>query len=212
MSDIGEIADRSATIQEFAAGYFHRLTAVLESMDLDRLAALAQELDEARQAGQTVFIAGNGGSATTASTMSNDLGFDILKKTGTQHAFRIHPLTDTVGAITAIGNDVGFERIFVDQLRVSYRPGDKLIVISASGNSPNLVLAAEWVKAAGGTVLGLLGFTGGRLLEICDIAVHFRSHPGEYGPVEDAHLVVNHVLAHWYQAKLGAAEDHRGTS
>ncbi|PKM99057.1 MAG: sugar isomerase, partial [Elusimicrobia bacterium HGW-Elusimicrobia-2] len=80
--------------------------------------------------------------------------------------------------------------------------GDKLLAISASGNSPNIVAAAEWVKQQGGKVIGFLGFSGGKLKEISDIILHVKSEPGEYGPVEDAHLVLNHILAHWFQCKL----------
>jgi D-sedoheptulose 7-phosphate isomerase len=76
------------------------------------------------------------------------------------------------------------------------------LAISASGNSPNVVIAAEWVKEQGGRVISFVGFTGGRLKDISDLVVHVKSEAGEYGPVEDAHLVLNHILAHWFQFKL----------
>lgn len=90
-------------------------------------------------------MAGNGSSATTATTMVNDIGFDIVRKTGTDRPFRLFALTDNNSVITAIGNDVGYENIFINQLRIHFRKGDKLIVISARGNSPNLIKAAKWV-------------------------------------------------------------------
>ena len=86
--------------------------------------------------------------------------------------------------------------------KIHYRKGDALIVISASGNSPNVLNAAEWVKDNGGKVIGFLGFSGGKLLNVCDIKIHVRAELGEYGPVEDAHLIINHILAHWFQEKL----------
>ena len=92
--------------------------------------------------------------------------------------------------------------IFLNQLKIHYKPGDKLVVISASGNSKNLILASKWVKKKGGKVIGLLGFTGGELKNICDTFVHVKSEYGEYGPVEDFHLIINHILAHWLQNKL----------
>lgn len=197
-----ELAAGATSAGEFATLYFKRLQNALEGMDVAQIARMADALERARVEGITVFVAGNGGSATTATSMANDLGFDIIKKTKTDRPFRLHALTDNNAAMTAIANDVGYDDVFVNQLRVHYRPKDAIILISASGNSPNAVRAAEWVKAAGGTVIGLLGFTGGKLRDLCDIVVHVPSQAGEYGPVEDAHLVVNHVLAHWFQAKL----------
>lgn len=205
MTDIGSLAKAADNIEGFASSYFSRLRAVLGTLDLGALHALAEQLDAARREGRTIFVAGNGGSATTATSMANDLGFDILKKTPVKRTFRIHALTDNVAAITAISNDVGYEDVFVNQLSIHYEPGDMLIVISASGNSPNVVAAAEWVKGRGGVVAALLGFSGGRLGEIADINLHFATEAGEYGPVEDAHLVVNHILAHWFQARFSGS-------
>jgi len=192
----------SDSIESFATAYFERLLTVLRSVDLSDLSELERELESARAEGTTIFVAGNGGSATTATSMANDLGFDILKKTSVKSTFRLHALTDALAAITAVANDVGYERVFVEQLRVHFRTGDKLIVISASGNSPNVIEAARWVKEQGGTVIAMVGFSGGLLAEIADVVLHFKTDVGEYGPVEDAHLVVNHILAHWFQHKL----------
>ena len=201
MDDVGTLAKAATTLPEFATSYFQRLAEVLSSIDPQALVAFERTLLHAREHGQTVFVAGNGGSASTATTMANDLGSDVMRKTGSA-PLRILSLSDNNSVLTALANDVGYERVFLDQLRIHYRPGDVLIVISASGNSPNVVRAAEWVKEQQGEVVGLLGFDGGRLLELCDIAVHVRTEHGEYGPVEDAHLVVNHLLAHWLQATL----------
>jgi len=163
---------------------------------------LVEEFEDARAAGSTIFVAGNGGSATTATCMANDIGSDIIKKTGTEKPFKVFALTDNTSVITAIANDVGYEYVFLNQLKIQYRQGDRLLAISASGNSPNVVVAAEWVKTQGGRVISFVGFTGGRLKDMSDVVVHVKSEAGEYGPVEDAHLVLNHVLAHWFQNKL----------
>ena len=202
MKPIDQMVLDSSDAAEFAVRYFDHLRALLDTIDPDQIRALVRAMDEARRSGSTIFVAGNGGSATTATSMANDLGFDVLKKSGIARTFRVLALTDSNAAITAMANDVGYESIFTNQLRIHYREGDLLLVISASGNSPNVVEAAEWVKEQGGTVIGFLGFTGGKLGEICDVSIHAASGPGEYGPVEDAHLVMNHVLAHWFQVRL----------
>ena len=202
---VNSLATTASNAGAFATEYFERVKRALDDIDVDRIAQIATVLDQARRDGRTIFVAGNGGSATTATSMANDLGFDIVKKTGIDLPFRFLAVTDNTAAITAIANDVGYEDIFVNQIRIHYRPGDLLIVISASGNSPNAIRAAEWVKAAGGMVIALLGFTGGMLMGLSDIVLHVPTEAGEYGPVEDAHLIVNHVLAHWFQARLSAS-------
>jgi D-sedoheptulose 7-phosphate isomerase len=196
------LATEARDVGAFADGYFNRLKSILDRIDRNAVARLAQELESARAEGATVFLVGNGGSATLASSMANDLGLDVVRKAGTPHPFRMSALTDSVAAITAIANDVGYENAFVNQLRMHYREGDRLIVVSASGNSPNVVNAAQYVKERGGRVLGLLGFSGGVLLGMCDVTVHVPSEAGEYGPVEDVHLIVSHILAHWFQVRF----------
>tara|TARA_B100000029_G_C16812536_1_gene681003 strand:- start:179 stop:529 length:351 start_codon:yes stop_codon:yes gene_type:complete len=111
-------------------------------------------------------------------------------------------LTDNNGVMTAISNDVGYESLFENQLKIHYQTGDCLIVISASGNSENLIRAVRWVNKNKGITMGLLGFDGGKLLNLCDTSILVNTKSGEYGPVEDIHLVINHILAHWFQNKL----------
>ncbi|MEI7996713.1 MAG: SIS domain-containing protein [Methylococcaceae bacterium] len=202
MNNIDKLYNGSRSASEFAEGYIAYLKQALDSIELESIDKLVEEFENARAIGNTIFIAGNGGSATTATSMGNDLGFDILKKSGTDKPFRVLALTDNTSVITAIANDVGYDNIFLNQLKIHYRQGDKLLAISASGNSPNVVVAAEWVKKHGGSVISFVGFTGGKLKDISDVVVHVKSEAGEYGPVEDAHLVLNHILAHWFQSKL----------
>ena len=202
MNNINAAYNSSERFSEFSKKYFNYLSEIQKNIDLNELDKFAEEFLHAREEGNTIFVAGNGGSAATATTMANDIGFDIIKKTGTDKPFRVFALTDNTSVITAISNDVGYENIFINQLKIHYRKGDILVVISASGNSKNVVLAASWVKSMGGKVIGLLGFDGGALREICDISILIPSAPGDYGPVEDMHLMVNHLLAHWFQNKL----------
>ena len=202
MNNIDRLCNVSQSAGEFARGYFNYLKQVLDSIKPESIDKLVQEFESARATGNTIFVAGNGGSATTATSMANDIGFDIIKKSGTDKPFRVLALTDNTSVITAIANDAGYENVFLNQLKIHYRRGDKLLAISASGNSPNVVAAAEWVKQQGGSVISFTGFTGGKLKELSNVVVHVKSESGEYGPVEDAHLVLNHILAHWFQRRL----------
>ena len=202
MNNIEKAYKRVKSIGQFSKEYLSYLSETLNRVDENEINRLAAIFESSRLNGNTIFIAGNGGSASTASTMANDIGFDIIKKTATNKPFRVFSLVDNNSIITAIANDVGYENIFVNQLKIHYRPGDCLIAISASGNSPNVLKAAEWVKSKNGSIIGFLGFTGGKLIEFCDIKIHVKTEPGEYGPVEDAHLIMNHILAHWFQNKL----------
>ena len=202
MNNLEKAYKQVNSIGQFSREYFLYLSKVLESIDEVEINKLGDLFESAREDGNTIFVAGNGGSSTTATTMANDIGFDILKKTGVDKAFRILSLVDNNSVVTAIANDVGYENIFINQLKIHYRAGDSIILISASGNSPNILKAAEWVKDKGGAIIGFLGFTGGKLIDLCDVKIHVKSEPGEYGPVEDAHLIMNHILAHWFQNKL----------
>ncbi len=202
MNNLNQAYSEVSTLGQYSRKYFSYLGKVLESIDENEINKLGEAFEKAREMGNTIFVAGNGGSSATATTMANDIGFDILKKTGTDKAFRVLSLSDNNSVITAIANDVGYENAFINQLKIHYRSGDSIILISASGNSPNILKAAEWVKRKGGTIIGLLGFTGGKLIEFCDVKIHVKSEAGEYGPVEDAHLIINHILAHWFQNKL----------
>ena len=165
MNHLEKIAISSETIGEFSQEYFTYLSRVLVSIDVNEINKLADHFEFMRSNGNTIFVAGNGGSAATATTMANDIGFDIIKKTGTDKPFKIFSLVDNNSVITAISNDVGYDTIFLNQLKIHYREGDSLIVISASGNSPNILAAAEWVKSRGGKIIGFLGFSGGKLID-----------------------------------------------
>jgi D-sedoheptulose 7-phosphate isomerase len=193
--------ERGLDAFEFSKGYASYLITLLEKLDHSKIAECIKHLEEARQGDNTIFIIGNGGSASTASHIGNDFGLAVLKKTNkpVNKSYRALALTDNISVISAIGNDSTYDNIFLDQLKVHFRKGDKLIAISASGNSPNLITATEWFTAQGGTVMGWLGFDGGRLKDLVDIPVVVESPKGEYAPVEDIHLVINHIIVTWMQ-------------
>lgn len=202
MNNIEQGFEKSADFHAFAKNYFSYLYKLLEELDTSQIASFAREMESARQNCNTVFFVGNGGSAATASHMANDFGTDIHKRTLTDKPYRAMSLVDNCAVMLAVANDTGYENLFVGQLKIHYRKGDKLIAISASGNSPNVVAAAQWVKKQGGTVIALVGFDGGRLKEISDVAVQVKALKGEYGPVEDIHLVLDHLVTYWLQYQI----------
>ena len=171
--------------------YRDEAIALLEMLDITSVTEAAVALRSARDRGAMVYVAGNGGSATTASHMATDLMFGRgLPEPG----LRVIGLADNQAVITATANDVSYDEVFARQLRRLARPGDVLILVSASGNSPNVVRAAEVAREMEVTIIGLTGFDGGRLAGLSDVSVHVPSPPDAYGPVEDVHLIVNHML------------------
>ena len=210
LNTIERLSLETLSAEAFAAGYLDYVSTLIKKLDTRAIAAFIHQLEAARQNNNTVFLAGNGGSAATASHMANDIGLDVLKKSKIGTPFRVLALTDNVAVMTAVGNDDGYDKLFVYQLRIHYQPGDKLVVISASGNSPNVVEAARWVKQQGGAVIGLVGFDGGKVREFCDVLLHVETPRGEYGPVEDIHLILNHLTANYLLGKMrqtaGAAQ------
>ena len=201
-NSISKIASSSKSLKFFSKAYIDYLSKLLSTIDFKKLEKLEKTLLLARKNDKNIFVFGNGGSAATASTMANDLGFDIIKKTKTKKAFKFFALTDNTPVLTAISNDTGYENLFVNQLKIHFKKGDFAIIISASGNSKNLILASKWIKKNKGKTFSLLGFDGGALKKLTDDYLIINSIKGDYGPVEDTHLILNHILAHWFQKKL----------
>jgi D-sedoheptulose 7-phosphate isomerase len=198
MNRVETIFQDSSSPEVFARGYLAYLGEVLGKMDTKAIAAFIEALLDAREKNKQIFFLGNGGSAATASHFANDvaIGSRTLHK-----PFRAIALTDNVAAMTAIANDYGYDDIFVQQLMVLSQPGDVVVAISASGNSPNVIKAVEYAKSKGALTVGLTGFDGGKLKQLCEISVHVPSNKGEYGPVEDLHMVVDHLLGAYLMLK-----------
>jgi D-sedoheptulose 7-phosphate isomerase len=144
-----------------------------------------------RRSGSTVFIAGNGGSASTASHISLDwmLGPNLVNP-----PLRVISLVDSTASITATGNDIAFLDIFSRPLRALAQEGDLLVVVSASGNSPNLVSLVETARDKGVRVAAITGFDGGRLAKAADLSIHVATEIGDYGVAEDIHLMIGHMV------------------
>jgi D-sedoheptulose 7-phosphate isomerase len=176
---------------EFAAAYLSYLQSVLQRIDTVSIGRFVQTLLDARERGATVFFIGNGGSAATASHFANDISIGTNEY---DKPFRALSLTDNVPLITAIANDFGYEEIFVRQMRVLGKRGDVVVGISASGNSPNLLKAFDYAREAGIKSVAITAFDGGKMKAVADEGIHVATGPKEYGPAEDAHMVLDHLV------------------
>ena len=159
-------------------------------------------LYRAYQNEKQVFTLGNGGSASTASHMAAD----IAKNTIAPHMrrFRVLSLNDNTALLTALANDLGYENVFKEQLQNLIRPGDLLIAISGSGDSPNVVNALRYAREQCAEIVGLLGFDGGEAASLADVAIVVPSK--HYGIVEDVHLIINHIIVDYFQSKLAEVQ------
>lgn len=185
-------------MKDHIRGYLGRLEAALATIPPDQVEELSTRLYGAYQDGKQVFVLGNGGSASTASHMAADLAKNTIG--ANMRRFRIMSLNDNIPLMTALSNDMGYHRMFAEQLVNLIRPGDVLVVISGSGNSPNVLRAVDYARGQCAQVVGLLGFSGGRAAELCDTAIVVDSE--DYGVIEDAHLILNHILVEYFRERL----------
>jgi D-sedoheptulose 7-phosphate isomerase len=181
---------------QMAAGPFlKRVADELLRIDPAEVKALADLMYEKYLAGRMIFVIGNGGSGSNASHFCEDIGKGTLRKQDfdddRKRRFKILSLTDNTPYILAWGNDEGFDRVFVEQLKNLASPGDLLVAISGSGNSPNVLRAVEWANARGLATFGCTGFAGGKLRGL--------SHKGLHVPLDDMGIVETLHLAafHW---------------
>ena len=195
MSDARDVAAgplEPLPVRALVGRYLGDLQRLLDQIEPAALERAVEHLRRAREAGATIYLAGNGGSAATATHLANDLG-KATRRSG-RRPIRVLSLSDNVSWLTALANDEGYERAFAGQLENFASPGDVLIVISASGNSPNLLRAVELARARGLVTIGVLGFDGGKLEGMVDEALVLRSEKGLYGPVESAHVVLLDIV------------------
>lgn len=170
--------------------YIQRLLSDISSLDTQAVESACQILLRTWREGRTLFIAGNGGSAGTANHFCCDFGKNAVQ--GDVGRPRVISLSANIEVLTALGNDFSYDQVFSEQMKNLFCEGDTLLLISASGNSPNIVRAAEYAKAHGGTVIGLTGFSGGRLLALSDCSIHIPDN--SYERVEDLHMIVTHIF------------------
>lgn len=182
--------------------YLADLQEALDALSRERLSELGDILFRAYRNDRQVFILGNGGSSSTASHMAADLGKNTI---GTNmRRFRVMSLNDNTALLTALANDLGYEHVFAEQLVNLVRPGDVLVVLSASGNSPNVLTAIRYAREQCAEVIAFLGFDGGEAAKISDVALVVPS--ASYGIVEDSHLIINHILVEHFQARLAECQ------
>jgi D-sedoheptulose 7-phosphate isomerase len=171
-------------------GYLSALTQVIENFPVEELAEITELLQHARENQATIFICGNGGSWATAAHMVCDFGKNT--RMPEKKRIRVIGLGDNIPSLTAYANDEGYERVFAEPLMNLMMPGDVLIAISGSGNSPNVLEAAKTAKVLGGTSIGLTGFNGGQLKDLVDHSLVIPSDCMEI--IEDFHMIVDHLL------------------
>ena len=189
-------------VSDFVSDYVDRLKYAIDQVPHDRVAAMGEILYRAYRHNKQVFIVGNGGSAATASHMACDLGKNTISPN--RPRFRVLSLNDNVALVSALANDLGYEHVFSEQLKNLIRPGDVLISITGSGNSPNILRAMEYARERAATNIALLGFDGGRALALADEYVLVPVH--DYGVVEDLHMVLDHILTEYFRVRLDAED------
>ena len=187
--------ERKDKVQNYLEDYKVRLDNILNLIDPNALEQVIIKIIETFKNDKTLYIVGNGGSAATASHMQADFAF--FTRHFTKFRPKVRALTDNVPLITAIGNDTTFFDIFVEQMRGNFEPGDAIICISASGNSENVIRAAEFANNHGGTSIACVGFEGGKLKDVAKIVFFTPNPKSDYGPVEDMHTILNHIIVNF---------------
>ena len=182
-------------MKSFMDAYCKELSSEMSLLDEKEFTKITNLLLDAYRGDRQVFIAGNGGSAGTANHFVCDFGKNAVQ--GDKRRFRILSVCDNIEKITALGNDIAFDQIFRFQLGNLMRPGDVLIVISASGNSPDLVNACEYAKEIGGHIIALSGFGGGKICNGADACL--KTDMRSYERIEDLHSVILHMVVCWFK-------------
>lgn len=185
-----------STISQFISSYFDEVQKTIKKLNSKEILKAIEKILEAYQNDRKVYILGNGGSASIASHLACDLGKGTLNRVYDESEKRVKAisLTDNTALITAYANDVGYDAIFLQQLRNLIEKDDVLIAISGSGNSKNVIKAVRYSKKIGATVIAFSGFEkGGELGTLSDITI--ISKTSHYGPIEDTHMMVGHLIA-----------------
>ena len=182
----------SSASAQIAADYAEAAALLLRQIDLEAVQRTLVRLRAVRDRGAWIYVTGNGGSSAIASHWVNDLG-KATKRSGCP-PLRVMSLNDNIAWLSALANDEGYERVFSGQLENFARPGDLLVVISASGNSPNVIRAVELAKSIGTFSVGLLGFDGGILKDQVDDCIWIPTQLGQYELVEDMFSILCHIM------------------
>jgi len=187
--------------KEIKAYIAHEIETI-QSLDIEQINAALNLLLDTFENGNTVFTFGNGGSASTASHFQNDFNKGVSEHT--EKKFNLLCLNDNISTVMAIANDIGFEEVFRFQLKGHIKPGDVVLAISGSGNSKNVLNAVEYAKAQGNKVIGLTGFSGGKLKELSDVSLHAPIHSMQV--TEDVHMIFDHLMMSVFYKTLGGID------
>ncbi|MEP6960907.1 MAG: SIS domain-containing protein [Acidobacteriota bacterium] len=181
----------------FADSYRASLLQTLAKIESAKVAQAVAWLREARDQGRNIFVCGNGGSAATASHFACDIVKGASYLQGKR--FKIMALTDSLPTLTAYSNDVSYSCVFVEQLKNFAQPGDVVMAISGSGNSPNVVQAIEYANSIGCRTIGLSGRNGGALGPLSQLNIHVAEP--HMGRIEDAHMIVCHMIGYYFMER-----------
>ena len=184
---------RARDATDACADYSRRLQTLLAESDWTATGQLAEDLIECWRNGRQVFICGNGGSAANAMHLANDLLYGISKTRGS--GLRVNALSANASVLTCLANDEGYDHIFSMQLAVQAQAGDLLIVLSGSGNSPNIISALEQARQMSVRSYAILGYSGGKAKNLADASIHFPVDDMQIS--EDMQLVVGHMVMQW---------------
>ncbi|TMF98179.1 MAG: SIS domain-containing protein [Chloroflexi bacterium] len=185
-----QLMERPQTTATVLEGHINDVRTVLSAIPIDAIERAVGIILDAYDNGAHVYVVGNGGSATNATHFACDLSKATI--VDGRARLRVTSLTDNIALLTAWANDTSYDRVFSEQLTNLLDPGDVVIAISASGNSPNVVSAVLAARLMRASTIALVGFAGGRLLEAVDAAIHVPSN--DYGVVEDCHSVIEHAI------------------
>jgi D-sedoheptulose 7-phosphate isomerase len=180
-------------MNEYVKKYVEKLTNAINQPAMQEALKLAQWMKDAWQSGNTIYFCGNGGSAGNAIHLANDFTYGAGKKNGL--GLRVEALSANAAIITCLANDIGYEAIYSEQLRVKANPGDILVVLSGSGNSPNIIQALKMGESIGMKTCAILGFTGGKCKDMVQLPIHFEVNDMQIS--EDMQLSVGHICMQW---------------
>lgn len=187
---------------EYIKDYLELTRKTLDSLNSQEIQNVVTEFIRAYEEEGTIYIFGNGGSASTASHLANDFNKGISEYVDKK--FKVICLNDNVSTLMSIANDISYDEVFRFQLKNKLKPGDLVIGISGSGNSKNVVNAIAYAKEQGIKTIGLTGFSGGKLKDLADVCFHVKLNNMQV--VEDMHMILNHLIMNVTNRILGITD------
>ena len=200
MENLGGTAGNTLTLKEYAEDYLRGVKQTMDEISFQELQEVVDVIETAYRKGNQIFILGNGGSASTASHFACDLGKGTAAEG--KPRFKVTSLNDNVALLTAIGNDLGLDDLFSEQLKICLEEGDVVILITGSGNSANLLKAAEYANSRGAITIGFIGFGGGKLREMVQHQITISSRKYEF--IEPVHLILEHLISFFFKQEIAA--------